>query len=149
MPHLFLSVLGMSPQSAQARHLISSLPGPTVQSEPDAELNDRSYISAADSSVDLVVDGRQTIITTVMINLVAGESGAFQGVLPHNFSPLISRKRAYEVLGPPAKTGGPVQAVLNSDILYWDLWHFEGYKLHLEYPESQGRLNRMTLSMPE
>ena len=146
MPPDFLQLLGKPPDSAQVRTFVSKLGERGEATEPDPELENRYYISFPKSGITLIVHGEENEIADVMIHLTEKEGDIYEGELPFELSARDSQQASRTRFGTPSKQGGPVADILHGGDVYWDLWEFDTYKVHLEYSGDLSRINLVTLS---
>ena len=125
-----------------------------IEGEPETfnmtiEGPDKRAIRLLELGLQVAADEDKKINTIFVF--AAGVQGyqAYPYALPNGLSFDLGREAAIAILGPPTKTGGPVEGVLDGKIFFWDRWDNDAFSLHLRYPEDKNSIAMLTLIRPD
>ena len=103
------------------------------------------YFNFLASGFSLLLDPTDVVEAVFVYPVVHSRFQPFAPPLPHGVVATTTQTSARAEFGPPVRAGGPSSFLPDAPVTYWDLWTFEGYSLHLQYPESRESICLLTL----
>lgn len=121
---------------------------PEIFEMRESDTSDGSVLQFKKTGLQITFDQQHKVNT---IHVFAENIDKYQQYpypLPKGLSFNVNRDEAIAILGQPSVTGGPVKAVINKSIFFWDRWDNENFSLHLQYPEDKNSISMLTLIRP-
>lgn len=140
------NLIGLSHDDSALRDYIDRIGElPHIYEMKEDDPNESIVLTFKKTGLQISFDKEKKISTIhVFSDRIPGYK-AYSGLLPGKLSFHMCQEDAYNELGQPTKSGGPVKEIISDDICFWDCWYKDNSVLHLQYTEDRKAIKMITI----